>query len=141
MRALSSLESAGIPVMSTLSDYAMFQLKTLQQRIEVLEYENEKLRSQHSPAVVKEEGMCLAHLPLLTDVCACEHVYIYLLVGGSEMEAKLRVREEKIFDLKQQMSTMEQRNEDLKSENRELRSRLSLPPIKEEGTYMTQALL
>ena len=58
------------------------------------------------------------------------------VVGDGDTEAKLSLQEDKIFDLKQQMATMQQRIEDLKSENEELKSQCSLPPIKKEGIYM-----
>ena len=74
----------------------------------------------------------LRHYPIQ---CCVYHSFV-----GDEDE-QLRLRDDTMFHLKQQMSTMQKRIENLKSEVGELRSRLSLPPIKEEGTYMTQALL
>ena len=47
------------------------------------------------------------------------------------MDEQLRLRDETIFHLKQQISTMHQRIYDLKYEIEELKS--SLAPIKEEG--------
>ena len=56
------------------------------------------------------------------------------VAGDDNTEAKLRcLQEEMIFDLKQQMATMQRRIDDLKYENEELKSQRSLPPIKEEG--------
>ena len=50
------------------------------------------------------------------------------------MDEQLRLRDGIIFHLKQEMSTMQQRIQDLKSENKELKmSQHSLPPIKEES--------
>ena len=56
-----------------------------------------------------------------------------LFVGGGETEAKLCLQEETIFDLKQQLSTVHWRFEDLKYKHEELRSQLPLMPIKREG--------
>ena len=47
------------------------------------------------------------------------------VVGKGDTEAKLCLQEEKIFDVKQQMSTMLQRIGDLKDENEELKIRHS----------------
>ena len=60
---------------------------------------------------------------------------IHLIVGGDEAEAKLRLREKTIFDLKEQLSTMKGRFEDLKHKHEELKSQLSLLPIKREGVH------
>ena len=56
-----------------------------------------------------------------------------LFIGGGEAEAKLRL-EETIFDLRQQLSTIMWRFEDLKQKHEQLKSQLSLMPIKQEGT-------
>ena len=61
---------------------------------------------------------------------------MYLVVGGGEAEAKFRLQaEETIFDLKQQLSTMMWRFEDLNQKHEELKSQLSLMPIKREGNF------
>ena len=39
--------------------------------------------------------------------------YVHLLIGGGEGESKLHLQEETIYDLKQQLSTMMWRFEDL----------------------------
>ena len=58
-----------------------------------------------------------------------------LFVGDGETEAKLHLQEETIIidDLKQQLSTMQSRFEDLKHKHEELKSQSSLMPIKREG--------
>ena len=58
--------------------------------------------------------------------------YVHLLIGGGEAVAKLHLQEETIFDLKQQLSTMQWRFDDLKHKHEELKSQLSLMPIKRE---------
>ena len=57
---------------------------------------------------------------------------MHLLIGGGEGEPKLRLQEETIFDLKQQLSTMMWRFEDLSQKHEELKSQLSL---KSEGMH------
>ena len=54
-----------------------------------------------------------------------------VFVEDVDTEAQLSVQEEMIFDLKQQM---QQKIEDLKSENDDLRTQLSLTTFKGEGT-------
>ena len=49
------------------------------------------------------------------------------------MEVKLRLQEEHIFSLKQQMTTMQWRIEELKHKNEHLRSQSFPASIKEEG--------
>ena len=56
-----------------------------------------------------------------------------LCTGGGEAVAKPHLQEETIFDLKQQLSTMQWRFEDLKHKHEELKRQLSLMPIKTEG--------
>ena len=53
-------------------------------------------------------------------------------VGDEKVDEQLRWRDDTIFLLTQQMSTMQQRIEDLKSENEKLIRFLA--PFKEEGT-------
>ena len=48
--------------------------------------------------------------------------YVHLLIGGGEGESKLRLQEETIFDLKQQLSTVMWRFEDLSQKHEELKS-------------------
>ena len=50
------------------------------------------------------------------------------------MDEQIRLRDDVIFRLKQEMATQQQRIEELKYENYELRSRVSQVLIKEEGT-------
>ena len=58
---------------------------------------------------------------------------MHLFVGDGETEAELHLQEETIFNLKQQLSTMQWRFEDLKHKHEELKSQLSLIPIKRKG--------
>ena len=60
---------------------------------------------------------------------------VYLFIGGDEAQAKLHLQEEMIFDLKQQLSTMMWRFEDLNYKHEELKSQLLLMPIKREGNF------
>ena len=62
-------------------------------------------------------------------LCAC--VCVHLFVGDDVTESKHRIWEETILDLKQQMSTMQQRINDLKHENEELKkAQRSLATVK-----------
>ena len=61
---------------------------------------------------------------------------MHLFIGGGDAEAKLHLQEETIFDLKQQLSTMMWRFEDLNYKHEELKSQLSLMPIKREGKFL-----
>ena len=63
-------------------------------------------------------------------------MFTHPFVGGGEAESKLRLQEETIFDLKQQLSTMMWRFEDLSQKHEELKSQLSLMPIKHEGLHV-----
>ena len=79
----------------------------------------------------------VAHGYLPGSVCLLGTLwYVHLLIGGGEVEAKLRLQEETIFDLKQQLSTMMWRFEDLNYKHEELKSQLSLMPIKSEGKFL-----
>ena len=69
----------------------------------------------------------------IRSVCTCMFVCVCMVVGDGGTEAKLRLQEEHIFDLKQQMATMQQRIVELKYENEHLRSLHFPAPIKEEG--------
>ena len=64
-------------------------------------------------------------------------MFTHLFVGSDEAEAKIRLQEETIHDLKQQLSTMMWRFEDLNYKHEELKSQLSLMPIKGEGEFKT----
>ena len=85
--------------------------------------------------------MCRQPCPKLHPSFEYTQENLCAVVGEGDTEAKLRLQEEKIFDMKQQMSTMQQRIDNLKDENEELKIRHSLPPIKEEGIYMSCAHL
>ena len=71
--------------------------------------------------------------------CVC------IVVEGGEVEAQLRLRDQTIYRLKQEMAslreekestifTLEERIKELMSDVQELRRQLLLTPIKEEGT-------
>ena len=54
------------------------------------------------------------------------------------MDEQMRLRDDTIFRLKQQISTQQQRNEELKNEIEDLRDQLlSQVPIKDEGILCT----
>ena len=76
--------------------------------------------------------MCVFSFPetrvYVIHVCLCLHLF----VGGDEAEAKLHLQDKTIFDLKEQLSTMQWRFEDLKYKHEELKSQLSL---KTEGVH------
>ena len=54
------------------------------------------------------------------------------VLGGEEVDEQIRLRDDVIFQLKQQMATQQQRIADLEYRNKELEE-LSQIPIKEEG--------
>ena len=55
------------------------------------------------------------------------------VLGDEQVDEQIRLKDDKIFQLKQQTATQQQRIEELKYENYDLRSRVSQAPIK-EGT-------
>ena len=59
------------------------------------------------------------------------YVSLYMFVGDEDVDEQLRLRDDTIFHLKQEISTMQQRIEDLKSE---LKGQRSPSQIKEGGT-------
>ena len=76
-------------------------------------------------------------------MCACLSVcgggrYVHACV--CEMEAKLRLQEEHIHRLKQQIGTMQGRIEELKYENEHLRSQHFSATVKEEGIMTTTVI-
>ena len=64
-------------------------------------------------------------------VTACA---VCCVLGDEEVDEQIRLRDDTIFRLKQEMATQQQRIEELKYENEELRGLVSQLPIKEEGT-------
>ena len=60
---------------------------------------------------------------------------MWTCVGDEEVDKQLRLRDDTIFRLKQEISTQQQRIEELKYENDELKSQLSLAIFKEEGMF------
>ena len=64
-------------------------------------------------------------------MCVCVHVRTHCILGVDE---QIRLIDDMIFQLKQDMTTQQQRIEELKFENYELRGQISQVPIKEEGT-------
>ena len=54
-------------------------------------------------------------------------------IGGGDVEDQLRSRDEYIFQLKQEIATLSETNEDLRAGSEKLRSQPSLALIKEEG--------
>ena len=72
--------------------------------------------------------------------CCMYHVCVF--VGDEDVDEQLYLRDDTIFQLKQQMSTMQQRIEELNYENEELRSERSLTSFKGKGTmYIAHAPL
>ena len=63
------------------------------------------------------------------------YVSLYMFVGDEDVDEQLRLRDDTIFHLKQEISTMQQRIEDLKSE---LKGQQSPSQIKEGGMYIAQ---
>ena len=55
------------------------------------------------------------------------------VLGDEEVDEQIRLRDDIIFDLKQQMATQQQRIIDLEHRNKELEGQLSQVPIKVEG--------
>ena len=60
---------------------------------------------------------------------------MYMFVGDEDVDERLRLRDDTIFHLKQEISTMQQRIEDLESE---LKGQRSPSQIKEGGMYIAQ---
>ena len=58
------------------------------------------------------------------------------ILGDEQVDEQIRLRDAVIFRQKQEMATQQQKIEELKHENEELRSRVSQVPIKEEGIHM-----
>ena len=58
------------------------------------------------------------------------------VLGDEQVDEQTRLRDDVIFRQKQEMATQQQRIEELKHENEELRSRLSQAPFKEEGIHI-----
>ena len=71
--------------------------------------------------------------------CVCVHIWL-CNVDDSEMEAKLRLQEERIHRLKQQIGTMQWRIEELEYENEHLRSQHFSATVKEEGIMTTTVI-
>ena len=70
---------------------------------------------------------------------APSHVDLIFL-GDEDVDEQLRLKEDTIFRLKQQISNMQQRIEDLTTENEDLKkAQLSSPTIKEEGMCIAHA--
>ena len=59
-----------------------------------------------------------------------------MFVGDEDVDEQLLLRDDTIFHLKQEMSTMQQRIMYLKSEIEEMKGRQFLAPIKHEGMYV-----
>ena len=55
------------------------------------------------------------------------------VLGDEEVDEQIRLRDDMILDLKQQMATQQQRIIDLEHRNKELEGQLSHVPIKVEG--------
>ena len=66
-------------------------------------------------------------------MCVC------CVLGDEEVDEQIRLRDDVIFQLKQQMATQQQRIADLEYGNKELE--LSQIPVKEEGTNNSLCLL
>ena len=64
-------------------------------------------------------------------VTACA---VCCVLGDEEVDEQIRLRDDTIFQLKQQMTTQQRRIIDLEHRNKELEGQLSQAPIKEEGT-------
>ena len=61
------------------------------------------------------------------------------VLGDEEVDEQIRLRNDVIFQLKQQMATQQQRIADLEYRNKELEE-LSQIPIKEEGMSIEQTI-
>ena len=55
------------------------------------------------------------------------------VLGDEQVDEQIRLRDDKIYQLKQRI-------EELKNKNEELKSQMSQPTIKEEGMYLTSTL-
>ena len=62
------------------------------------------------------------------------HAHMYIIIGDEDVDERIRLRDDTIFHLKQELSTVQQRIEDLNFENKELKGQLSPAQIKEKGT-------
>ena len=62
------------------------------------------------------------------------------VLGDEEVDEQIRLRDDVIFQLKQQMATLQQRIADLEYRNKEIEKLLQIP-IKEEGTNNSLCLL
>ena len=67
-------------------------------------------------------------------VSAVATVTAYAVCCVLGVDEQIRLRDDVIFQLKQQMATQQQSIKELKYENEELRSQLSQLPVKDEGT-------
>ena len=61
---------------------------------------------------------------------------IYVYIWDKDVDEQLRLRDDTIFHLKQEVSTMQLRIEDLNYENEDLRTQLSLATFKGEGSVL-----
>ena len=58
------------------------------------------------------------------------------VLADEQVDEQIQLRDDVIFRQKQEMATQQQKIEELKNENEELRSQVSQGPIKEEGIHM-----
>ena len=78
-----------------------------------------------------EENKVREIVSAVATVTACA---VCCVLGDEEVDEQIRLRDGMIFQLKQHMATQQQRIEELKYENEELRGLVSQVSIKEEGT-------
>ena len=68
-----------------------------------------------------------------------------MVVGGGDVNMQLRLRDEIIYNLKQEIASLKEEKDstifELKSENEQLRSKLSPALIEEEGVVHLHSLL
>ena len=88
------------------------------------------LEQQRSSPLL-EENKVREIVSAVATVTACA---VCCVLGHEEVDEQIRLRDDMIFRLKQEMATQQQRIEELKCENEELRNEKTQAPIKEEGT-------
>ena len=60
-------------------------------------------------------------------------VFVCVFLGDEQVDEQIQLRDDVIYQLKQEMAIQQKRIEELKYENYELSGRISQVPIKEEG--------
>ena len=78
-----------------------------------------------------EENKVKEIVSAVATVTACA---VCCVLGDEEVDEQIQLRDDVIFQLKQQMATQQQKIIDLEHRNKELEDQLSQALIKEEGT-------